>query len=116
MGQKVQNLGFNLPKPHGVMLNTIFGRQNLQLNNLRVGFNDSPLINLDSIITFDQVEVLATTVNMRVDTWVLPFLDLYVIGGYNYANTSIKIVEPFIIETNPTTNGAYLGLGATLAG
>lgn len=116
MGQKVQNLGFNLPKPHGVMLNTIFGRQNLELNNLQVGFNDSPLINLDSIISFDQVEVLATTVNMRIDTWVLPFLDLYAIGGYNYANTSIKIIEPFIIETNPTTNGAYLGLGATLAG
>ena len=73
MGQKVQTPGFNLPLPHGTMLNTIAGQQDLQLQNLKVGFNDSPLIDLDSIIEFDDVNVQATAVNLRFDTWVCHF-------------------------------------------
>ena len=116
MGQRVQNMGFNLPLPHGIMLNTITGTQKLELQNLEVGFNNSEMFNLDSIISFDQVNVYATTVNLRFDPWVLPFLDIYGLAGYNFSNIDVRILEPIQIETNPTTDGAYLGLGATLAG
>jgi hypothetical protein len=52
---------------------------------------------------------------MRVDTWILPFWDFYVLGGYGNANTTTSISQPFQINTDTKSEGYYVGLGSTLA-
>ena len=41
---------------------------------------------------------------------------MYGIAGYNFSYIDVRIVEPIQIVTNPTTSGAYLGIGTTPAG
>ncbi|HEY9115805.1 MAG TPA: hypothetical protein VIN10_13995 [Bacteroidales bacterium] len=115
LGQKVADKGFQIPLPMGVMINTFFGNQNLTLSNMSVGFNDGPMYNLDSIIQFGDVTAQAFTLNTRIDTWIFPFWDLYVMGGYGNANTSVGIVKPVDFTTDTKSNGYYFGLGSTIA-
>ena len=115
LGQKVADKGFQIPLPMGVMINTFFGNQKLSLSNMEVGFNNGPLYNLDSIIEFGDVNAQAFTVNTRIDTWIFPFWDLYVMGGYGNASTNVQIVKPADFSTDTKSNGYYVGLGSTIA-
>lgn len=115
LGQKVANKGFQIPLPMGVMINSFYGNQNLSLSNMEVGFNDGPMYNLDSIIQFGEVTSTAFTINTRIDTWIFPFWDLYVMGGYGNANTKVNIVKPFDFTTDTKSQGYYIGLGSTIA-
>jgi hypothetical protein len=115
LGDKVAKKGFQLPLPQGIMINTFYGTQDLSISGLEVGFNNGELINLDSIVKFSGVSSKAFTINMRVDTWILPFWDFYVLGGYGNANTTTSISQPFQINTDTKSEGYYVGLGSTLA-
>jgi hypothetical protein len=115
LGDKVAEKGFQLPLPQGIMINTFYGVQDLSISGLQVGFNDGPLIDLDSIVKFSGASSKAFTVNMRLDTWVLPFWDFYVMGGYGSANTTTTLSAPIDLSTDTKSNGYYIGLGSTLA-
>jgi hypothetical protein len=115
LGQKVAQKGFQLPYFAGVMVNNFVGVQDLSISGLKVGFNNNGLYNLDSIVNFNKVSADAYTLNVRVDTWIFPFWDFYVLGGYSSANTNIVINKPFDIETTTKSEGYYAGLGSTLA-
>lgn len=115
LGEKVAQKGFQLPFPFGVMINTFFGNQDLSMSGLKVGFNHNEMYDLDSIVTFESVSANAFTINARVDGWILPFWDLYVIGGYGHANTDVSISQPIIINTNTESQGYYCGVGSTVA-
>jgi hypothetical protein len=115
LGEKVAKKGFQLPFPFGVMINTFFGNQNLSMSDLKVGFNHNEMINLDSIIHFKSVSAKAITVNTRIDGWIMPFWDLYVLGGYGNANMDVIIDKPFDLTTNTESQGYYFGVGSTLA-
>lgn len=115
LGDKVAKKGFQLPLPQGIMLNTFYGVQDLSISGLQVGFNDGSLINLDSIVTFSGASSKAFTMNVRLDTWVLPFWDFYVMGGYGSATTTTSLSKPFVLNTDTKSSGYYVGLGSTIA-
>jgi hypothetical protein len=73
------------------------------------------LYNLDSIIQFGDVTSTAITFNTRIDTWIFPFWDFYVLGGYGNATTDVQIVKPVNFTTNTKSSGYYVGLGSTIA-
>lgn len=115
LGDKVAKKGFQLPLPQGIMVNTFYGVQDLSISGLQVGFNDGELINLDSIVQFSGASSKAFTMNVRIDTWVLPFWDFYVLGGFASASTTTTLSSPVILDTDTKSNGYYVGLGSTLA-
>lgn len=115
LGHKVASKGFQLPYPFGIMVNTFVGVQELKLSDLKVGFNNLGLIGLDSIVTIDQFKANAITVNARLDSWIFPFWDFYLMGGYGFANNDLSITEPFLINTSTSSQGYYFGLGSTIA-
>jgi hypothetical protein len=115
LGQKVADKGFQLPLPMGVMINTFYGDQSISLSNMSVGFNDSPMYNLDSIIEFGDVTSTAITVNTRIDTWIFPFWDFYVLGGWGSQNTKVDVLQPIEFSTDTKGDGFYVGLGSTIA-
>jgi hypothetical protein len=120
LGHKVAAKGFQLPFPFGVMLNTVVVQQGLKLSDLQVGFNDSPLIPLDSIIIIDDMTANAITINTRIDAWLFPFWDLYFIGGYGWASNDLAAhvptsLEPIMINTTTESEGFYCGFGSTVA-
>ena len=115
LGQKVADKGFKLPLPMGIMVNAFVGNQNLAIDNLEVGFNDSPMYSLDSIVEFDEAVSSAFTINTRIDTWIFPFWGLYFMGGYSAASTEVNIIKPVEFSTNTESQGYYVGFGSTLA-
>lgn len=115
LGNKVAKKGFQLPLPQGIMINTFYGVQDLSISGLKVGFNEGQLINLDSIVQFSGASSKAFSINTRIDTWILPFWDFYVLGGFGSANTTTSLSAPVALDTDTKSNGYYIGLGSTLA-
>lgn len=117
MGDKVHNLGFKLPFPMGIMVNTLAVKQDLELTNLKIGFNQSDWLELDEVVAFDKISSQAATFNTRLDFWLLPFLNVYGIFGRTAdADIEVNLVAPFPWKITTNIGGNYVGYGLMLAG
>ena len=88
-GKKVTKLGYNLPYSAGLGINYLWQKSELVIENLKVGFNNGPLYDLDEIIRFNEATSEASIINIRPDLWVLPFLNIYGIFGYSKPSTTV---------------------------
>ena len=88
-GKKVTALGFDIPYSAGLSVNSLTQKSELIIDNISVGFNDGPLINVDEIIRIDKATAAATGFTVRPDFWLLPFLNIY--GIFGWAATSTEI-------------------------
>jgi hypothetical protein len=115
-GSKVYKRGFDIPFPFGIMINTFHGKQAIELSNINIGLRGpnetiGP-INLDNVIEFGKVEATALNINVRADMWVFPFLNVYGLLAYlPSAKTTVEIVKPVQISTNPKQDGWAYGFG-----
>jgi opacity protein-like surface antigen len=122
-GQKVYQKGFDIPYPTGVMVNYVYAKQGLIIENMRLGLKtdniDLPLTGVD-FIEFGNNYTTASTVMVRPDIWVLPFLNVYGLFGRGNSKTEVNLKFPFelqsIVEQQVNTNGfgltAAAGIGA----
>jgi hypothetical protein len=116
LGKKATAKGFQLPLPHGVMVNFLAGRQKLAIEDMKVGFNNNGLIDVSNIINFGPSEGTIYTANVRVDTWILPFLNVGGYYGQGESKATVRLEEPFELVTEPISKATYYGLSALLAG
>ncbi|UKJ06088.1 hypothetical protein [Solitalea lacus] len=116
LGQKAASKGFKFPLPNGLMLNTIYTKQDIKINGLEVGFNSTELINLDSIVVFDYVTGEGYITNFRFDTYLFPFFNVYALGGTLNGETIVQLAEPVSFRTVTSNPGQYYGFGLMLAG
>jgi hypothetical protein len=118
-GQKIYQKGFDIPYPTGVMVNYVYVKQGLIIDNMRLGLQtdnlDIPLTGVD-FIEFGNNYTSASTVIVRPDIWVLPFLNVYGLFGRGSSTTEVNLKFPIelqsIVEQNVNTNG----FGLTAAG
>ena len=118
-GQKVYQKGFDIPYPTGIMVNYVYVKQGLVIDNLRLGIKtdnlDPPLEGVD-FIEFGNNYTTASTIMVRPDVWVLPFLNVYGLFGRGISKTEVNLKFPFelqsVVEQQLTTNG----FGFTAAG
>lgn len=78
------------------MINSFYGRQDLNINNVRVGIRgkDTVLgpVDMSSVLQFGKVTAKAYNVNARMDAWVLPFLNVYALAAWiPTASTSVQL-------------------------
>ncbi|SHM82464.1 hypothetical protein SAMN05444266_111179 [Chitinophaga jiangningensis] len=114
-GAKAVQKGINLQYPVGAMLNLQGGSQLVNITDLQVGFNDNPMVPMD-FVKFGEVKADMQSATARLDLWVLPFLDVYAIGGAVRAKTHVNVVEPFNFSGEADFKGTTFGLGTTVAG
>lgn len=88
-GAKAAAKGFQLPLSAGVSVNYFWQESALVIDNLMVGFNNGPMYDLDEIVRFDDATASASSINVRPDIWLFPFLNVY--GIYVNAKTSTAI-------------------------
>jgi len=122
LGKKAYTRGYKLPKPHGIMLNTILNRQGIILEDFRMAFtqgDEEPDFDfyqpLADLIVFGPSRGIINTVNLRVDTWILPFLS---IGGYYGridGEQSVTLTAPIAIESITNIDGQYWGANFLVA-
>ncbi|HTO70871.1 MAG TPA: hypothetical protein VMR31_13505 [Myxococcota bacterium] len=119
--------GADLPLPFGVALvgTGLKGRE-IDVTDVRVGLEGAPR----SVSRFIDLGSKSDVVNanLKLDVWLLPFLNLYALLGYvrNQSTTHALVTVPRpgplpgtrTVSTSIQTNldGAIGGLGATLAG
>lgn len=76
-GDKATKAGFVLPYSAGLSVQYIWQESDLIINNLQIGFNNSPMVNLDEIVRFNNATSETVGVNIRPDIWLFPFLNVY---------------------------------------
>lgn len=89
-GEKVAQKGYKLPYSAGLSVNYFWQNSDITITDLEVGFNNGPLYNLDEIVRFDKSSVEASSVTIRPDIWLLPFLNIYGIFGQSKTTTKIN--------------------------
>ncbi|MCE2611575.1 hypothetical protein LVD13_01235 [Flavobacteriaceae bacterium D16] len=122
-GEKVQQLGFELPYSAGISVNYLWQKSDISISNVRVGFNDGPLTDVDELLVFNSTTAESNGVNIRPDVWVFPFLNVYAIFAQanSVTNVDVSIFIPringaeelFSIQTNPEFNTTTTGIGIT---
>jgi len=118
-GQKIYQKGFDIPYPAGAMLNYIWMKQSLILENMQLGFTgtgiDIPLQDVD-FIQFGQNTNTSQAFNVRPDLWVLPFLNVYGLFGYGSTHTVVNVTAPIELQSVVDQNVKTSGFGFLLAG
>lgn len=112
LGRKAIERGFKLPKPLGINLNSFYAVQDIEISGLGLSTGDNPTVPIDAI-KFGDNESSALTINARVELWVLPFLNVYAMGGLAAANTTVRLTEPIPLTSSVDQTGRYAGVGIT---
>lgn len=113
MGKLAFEKGFDIPYSAGAMINYFRASQNIVIPEIAIGFNDSELYDISDIIEFGKVNAVATSINVRPDIWVFPFLNLYGIFGKTYATTTVELTSPITMRTSADLEGTSSGVGMT---
>ncbi len=123
LGDRAHERGYKPQLPFGIMLNTLSVNQTLAISNLRVGFGNylssrtPTMYSLDSVTAFEPIEVQTSTINARIDAWILPFWNIYgIVGSIRKANIDVMMTEPFPLSVQTPIQGWYLGYGSMLSG
>jgi hypothetical protein len=120
LGDKVYKRGFDIPFPFGIMINSFYGWQGIDISNINIGIKGPNKTlgpaNLDNIIEFSDVKATALNVNLRADMYVLPFLNVYALLSYlPYAKTHVQLSKPINLTAEPKQHGWVYGAGAMCA-
>ncbi|HPE76637.1 MAG TPA: hypothetical protein PLC80_11155 [Draconibacterium sp.] len=121
LGAKAFERGFDIPLPVGGMLNFFTATQDILIPEVAVGFSSGslpeiPLTDITNIIEFGEISAQATSINIRPDAWILPFLNVYGIFGKTYATTTVELASPVKFKTVAELEGISYGFGTTGAG
>lgn len=118
-GQKAYEKGFDIPYPTGFMLNYMYIKQGLIIDNLRLGIQtdnlDIPLTGVDFVKFGDNFNTAKTTI-FRPDVWIFPFLNVYGLLGTGSTKTEVNLKFPIEMKSIVEQNVRTTGLGFTAAG
>jgi hypothetical protein len=120
MGDKAREQGYTLPLAMGAGVNFIFLNRPTEITSVKAGVNNTGLYEVDHL-SFSALASVRTVMG-RFDVWLLPFLNVYGMGGYiwNTSRVDVTIDLPerpgTEISTNGELEGPTYGGGATLAG
>lgn len=118
-----EDQGIELPRRFGIALNFISMERDIEVTDVTVKVGNRPPESISDRSSFDVSN--RTTLSMaRLDAWVLPFLDLYIMAGQTRTDTSMvasfEIAPPtgdpipVVVEQNSRVDGPLYGGGATL--
>jgi hypothetical protein len=127
LGEEARKRGYELPEPFGVGIVYYKLKRDIEVTDVRVGRGDSPPTSVSHFVDFGSSSDV-DNVNVKVDAFLFPFLNLYAIAGKikNTSNTNIEVTLPPLVpggagRTLQTTvqtklDGTVKGVGMTLAG
>ena len=88
-GKKTTQKGYKLPYSAGLSVNYMYQQSDLIIENLKVGFNNGPMYDIDEIVRFNSAVSTSNGVNIRPDVWLFPFLNVYGIFAKTDLSTAI---------------------------
>ena len=131
-GEKIREMGYELPLPFGAGANLVLMDQGLDISNVKVGIGD-PIFEISDFGLSD-ARAHDAAITVRLDMWLLPFANIYGIFGSINGQSELDldigsitgslpipglppIFEPGkTIDLNIDYKGTTFGGGMTLAG
>lgn len=127
LGDLARKHGIELPLPFGAGIVYYYLDRDITVTDLRVGRNGAVPT---SVSDFAQLSTTSkvNNLNLKLDVWLLPFLNVYAIAGYvwNESQTTFDLTLPPLVPggeprrrvvTVPTSlDGTVGGVGLTAAG
>jgi hypothetical protein len=113
-GRQAAEQGADLPLPMGISLLGSWQRDDILISDVRLGLGTRRLVPAD-FLELGLLRNHAYLVAARVDLWVLPLLDVYVLGGPIWTRTEVNIRQPFDIRIRSSARGFNGGVGGTAA-
>ena len=119
--------GIELPLPFGVGLVYYHLERDIEISDVRVGRNGAPPASVSDFAALSATSNVEN-LNLKLDAWILPFVNVYAVVGYvfNDSETRIDVTLPPLVPSNPprqfrmdvptSIEGSIAGLGATIAG
>jgi hypothetical protein len=118
--------GYKLPLPFGVGATfTILSGRDIEVNDLSVGVDGAKPESVSRFVDLGS-ESDVFNANLKLDTWILPFLNVYALLGYVYneskTNVHVSLPQPgggtseFDMDVDTNLDGFVGGTGITLAG
>ena len=89
LGKKAHQKGYDLLYSAGISVNYLWQESSILINNLQVGVNNGPKVNLDNIVRFNNATATTNAVNFRPDIWLFPFLNVYGIFSASKSSTAV---------------------------
>jgi hypothetical protein len=124
LAEEARKRGVELPLPFGVSLVYYHLDRAIEVTDVRIGRNGGPPQSVTEVAQFSSGSRV-NNVNVKLDVWILPFLNLYGLVGWfqNESTTNVRVSFEGPLGTPvarslsvPTTiDGSVGGLGATLA-
>jgi hypothetical protein len=119
---EAEKLGFELPLPIGLSGTYYTETQDFHLTELKLGGGGGRLFNLGSLVRVPQIKATPHVTTLRLDAWVLPFLNLYTFLGNVNGHADVAI-QPAVLppkfspefDLRLDFEGLTLGVGSTLA-
>jgi len=127
MAEEATKRGIQLPLPLGVGAVFIgLANRDITVTDVRVGLNGAPPHSVSRFLNLGSTSDVFNA-NLKLDAWLLPFLNVYLLGGYVYnestSRANITIPRPvgpgslnFTTTVKTTLDGFVGGGGLTLAG
>ena len=116
LGKGAYKRGYDLPYAWGVSGIYFTQRQEITIEKTLIGFNNSEMIDVSSLIKFGPTIANTNAYTIRPDLWVLPFLNVYGIIGGGTTQTDVTLLSPVGFETSQKFSVDSYGFGATLTG
>jgi len=127
LGDEARKRGIELPLPFGAGLVYYHLSRDIEITDVRLARNGAPPQSVSEFATLGSTSNVEN-VNLKLDAWILPFVNLYAIVGYvwNESETSADVTLPPLLPGGPTRRrhveipteiqGSVGGVGMTLAG
>lgn len=121
-GSKLAEQNINFPLPIGFSVNYISSAMDLEITKFGMSIGDS-LVELsewvnEETLGFHDIRAGVNGINSRIDSWVLPFLNVYGMFNYvaGYTDVNLKpIAEAPSINSRAEFNAYLYGFGATIS-
>jgi hypothetical protein len=123
LAEEARKRGHELPLPFGaaLVLTGLDGRK-IEVTDTRIALEDNPGQSISNFVDLGSTSQVFNA-NLKFDTWVLPFLNLYALVGYVHNNstthahvTVLPGAEGHETDIDTELDGIVGGVGVTLAG
>ena len=123
-GEEARKRGYELPLPLGISANFYYERQDFKVQDLEVAFDGGNFISIGDFIRLEDIDTRQSNINLRLDAWLFPFLNVYGLFGFTEGNMDGEVFVPgrppllpaLTIPLDIDYEGPTYGGGATLAG
>jgi hypothetical protein len=114
--------GIDLPNPFGVGLFLVTMSRDIEVYDVRVTLPGNEPTSISNYASFD-VQNQTVLAAVKLDAWILPLLNLYVLAGHTWTDTRLNVAvtidrpirDPVVLEATADSKvgGPLLGAGAT---